>query len=56
MELIDSSEQSNLSCANIINKELKPMIAFIIGLLFGAIFGVVAMCLVQINHDERNDE
>ena len=32
------------------------MIAFIIGTMVGGIIGVVTMCLVQINRDEREDE
>ena len=32
------------------------MIAFIIGLIIGGIVGVGAMCLVQLNHDERTDD
>ena len=29
------------------------MISFIIGTMVGGVIGVVAMCLVQINRDER---
>ena len=32
------------------------MIAFIIGTMVGGVIGVVTMCLVQINSDEREDE
>lgn len=32
------------------------MLAFIIGLMVGGFFGVVTMCLVQINRDEREDD
>ena len=32
------------------------MIAFIIGTMIGGVIGVVTMCLVQINRDEREDE
>lgn len=32
------------------------MISFIIGTMVGGFFGVVMMCLVQINSDEREDE
>lgn len=32
------------------------MISFIIGTMVGGFIGVVAMCLVQINRDEREDE
>ena len=32
------------------------MISFIIGTMVGGFFGVVMMCLVQINRDEREDE
>ena len=32
------------------------MIAFIIGTIVGGVIGVVTMCLVQINRDEREDE
>lgn len=32
------------------------MISFIIGTMVGGFFGVVTMCLVQINRDEREDE
>lgn len=32
------------------------MIAFIIGTMVGGVIGVVTMCLVQINRDEREDE
>ena len=32
------------------------MIAFIIGSMVGGVIGVVTMCLVQINRDEREDE
>jgi len=32
------------------------MIAFIIGAMVGGVIGVVTMCLVQINRDEREDE
>ena len=32
------------------------MISFIIGIMVGGIIGVVTMCLVQINRDEREDE
>ena len=32
------------------------MISFIIGTMVGGIIGVVAMCLVQIYRDDREDE
>lgn len=32
------------------------MISFIIGTMVGGVIGVVTMCLVQINRDEREDE
>ena len=32
------------------------MIPFIIGMMFGGSFGVMIMCLVQINRDERIDD
>ena len=32
------------------------MISFIIGTMVGGVIGVVMMCLVQINRDEREDE
>lgn len=32
------------------------MISFIIGTMVGSFIGVVTMCLVQINRDEREDE
>jgi hypothetical protein len=32
------------------------MISFIIGTMVGGFFGVVMMCLVQINRDERENE
>ena len=32
------------------------MIAFIIGTMVGGVIGVVTMCLIQINRDEREDE
>ena len=32
------------------------MISFIIGTMVGGFIGVVMMCLVQINRDEREDE
>lgn len=32
------------------------MISFIIGTMVGGVIGIVAMCLVQINRDEREDD
>ena len=32
------------------------MISFIIGTMVGGVIGVVTMCLLQINRDEREDE
>ena len=32
------------------------MVSFIIGTMVGGFIGVVTMCLVQINRDEREDE
>ena len=32
------------------------MISFITGTMVGGVIGVVTMCLVQINRDEREDE
>lgn len=32
------------------------MISFIIGTMVGGVIGIVAMCLVQINREEREDE
>lgn len=30
------------------------MISFIVGVFLGGMIGVIAMCLLQINHDERD--
>ncbi len=39
-----------------IEEEIDSMISFISSTMLGGVIGVVAMCLVQINRDEREDE
>ena len=35
---------------------MKEILCFIAGSMFGGTIGVFVMCLLQINHIERNDE